>query len=86
MKEQFLPQFFLRRTKELLRDQLPKKTDEVVFCPLTPKQLEIYRRIIESEPVRNLVRKDEYCDCGSHKRYNRIPTKIIRELILSVPL
>lgn len=69
LKEQFLPQFFLRRTKELLKDQLPKKTEEVVFCPLTPKQIEVYRRIVESEPVQNLVRKDDYCECGSRNRY-----------------
>ncbi|EKM52602.1 uncharacterized protein PHACADRAFT_261138 [Phanerochaete carnosa HHB-10118-sp] len=68
LKEEFLPRFFIRRTKELLKDQLPKKTDEVVFCPLTPKQTEVYRRIIESEPVQNLVRKDECCDCGSRKK------------------
>ncbi|GJF00382.1 P-loop containing nucleoside triphosphate hydrolase protein [Phanerochaete sordida] len=66
--EQVLPQFFLRRTKDLLRDQLPRKTDEVVFCPLTPTQTAVYRRIIESAPVQNLVRKDEPCDCGSRKR------------------
>ena len=88
LKERFLPRFFLRRTKDLIKDQvsgleyqrrvvpstdiftpqLPKKTDEVVFCPLTPKQLDVYKRIINSEPVQNLVRKDEMCECGSRKK------------------
>lgn len=48
--------------------QLPKKTDEVVFCPLGPKQVEVYKRLVLSEPVQNMVRKDEWCECGSRER------------------
>lgn len=48
--------------------QLPTKTDEVVFCPLTPIQVAVYKRILNMNHVQNLVRKDEDCDCGSGKK------------------
>jgi hypothetical protein len=44
------------------------KTDEVVFCPLTPVQVAVYKRILNMTPVQNLVRKDEDCDCGSKEK------------------
>lgn len=51
--------------------QLPKKIDEVVFCPLTPKQIEVYKRILEHRNARLAIAKAnpnaeaELCDCGS---------------------
>ncbi|KAI0370889.1 P-loop containing nucleoside triphosphate hydrolase protein [Pilatotrama ljubarskyi] len=60
LTEKLLPHIFLRR-------QLPRKTDQVVFCPLTPMQIEIYKRILNLEAVANLVHKDDPCDCGSRK-------------------
>ena len=35
LSKNLLPAFFLRRMKSLIADQLPKKSDQVVFCPLT---------------------------------------------------
>ncbi|OSD03707.1 hypothetical protein PYCCODRAFT_1490777 [Trametes coccinea BRFM310] len=67
LTEKLLPNIFLRRTKKIIQDQLPQKTDQVVFCPLTPMQVEIYKRILNLEAVSNLVHKDEPCDCGSKK-------------------
>ncbi|KZT24961.1 hypothetical protein NEOLEDRAFT_1178730 [Neolentinus lepideus HHB14362 ss-1] len=63
-----LPRYFLRRTKDLIKQQLPQKTDEVVFCPLTMKQIEVYRRLISSDDVKNMICRDERCDCGSRKK------------------
>ena len=40
--QNLLPQFFLRRMKTLIADQLPKKSDRVVFCPLTDTQADAY--------------------------------------------
>ncbi|KAI0920468.1 hypothetical protein AcV5_010192 [Taiwanofungus camphoratus] len=65
LKEKLLPKFFLRRTKHIIAEQLPKKIDEVVFCPLTSKQIEVYKRILNTDAVQNMIRKDEPCDCGS---------------------
>jgi len=57
------------RTKDIIKDRLPKKYDEVVFCPLTKLQIEAYRRILGMEAVQNMTRKDERCDCGKRKKY-----------------
>lgn len=40
----------------------------MVFCPMTPKQIEVYKRILAMEPVQNMILKDEQCDCGSGKK------------------
>ncbi|KAK9459004.1 P-loop containing nucleoside triphosphate hydrolase protein [Lipomyces oligophaga] len=37
-----LPRFFLRRTKQLIVDQLPQKRDLIVFCRLSALQAEAY--------------------------------------------
>ncbi|PWN51254.1 hypothetical protein IE53DRAFT_328772 [Violaceomyces palustris] len=59
-----LPLFFLRRTKDLIKDQLPRKFDKIVFCPLTRTQLGVYRRIL-SEPEVDFMRKHaDPCECG----------------------
>ncbi|KIV81513.1 hypothetical protein PV11_03691 [Exophiala sideris] len=63
-----LPQFFLRRTKALIKDQLPKKSDRVVFCPLTPTQARAYQNFLESDIVQFIKNSSEKCDCGSGKK------------------
>ncbi|KAG9007115.1 hypothetical protein FRB90_009546 [Tulasnella sp. 427] len=65
--EKLLPYFFLRRTKDLIKDQLPRKVDKVVFCPLTKTQTQVYERFLETEDVQLMLRKDEDCSCGSNK-------------------
>ncbi|GLB44628.1 putative SNF2 family N-terminal domain containing protein [Lyophyllum shimeji] len=67
LKNKLLPKFFLRRTKDIIRKQLPKKTDEVVFCPLTPQQTSVYKHILNMTPVQNLIHRDDPCFCGSCK-------------------
>ncbi|KIK23702.1 hypothetical protein PISMIDRAFT_100044 [Pisolithus microcarpus 441] len=61
VRDKLLPKFFKRR-------QLPTKIDEVVFCPLTPIQTNVYKRILSIASVQNLLRKDEQCECGSRKK------------------
>ncbi|KAI9571817.1 P-loop containing nucleoside triphosphate hydrolase protein [Boletus coccyginus] len=68
VRDQLLPKFFKRRTKDIIKNQLPTKIDDVVFCPLTPQQIKVYKRILAMDPVQNIVRKDELCDCGSKKK------------------
>ncbi|KAL0065440.1 hypothetical protein AAF712_007504 [Marasmius tenuissimus] len=68
LKDKLLPRYFLRRTKDIIKDQMPKKTDQVVFCPLAAEQMRAYKRILEMEPVQQLLRKDEPCSCGSKKK------------------
>ncbi|KAI0255595.1 P-loop containing nucleoside triphosphate hydrolase protein [Lactifluus subvellereus] len=68
LRDKLLPLYFLRRTKDIIKDQLPKKYDEVVFCPLTDMQIEVYRRILGTEAVQNMIKKDDRCGCGTGKK------------------
>lgn len=63
-----LPQFFLRRLKTLIADQLPKKSDRVVFCPLTEEQATAYENLVDSELVDYIRTSSDPCDCGSGKK------------------
>ena len=66
--ENLLPQFFLRRMKTLIADQLPKKSDRVVFCPLTSTQADAYENIIDSDMIRYIKESTNDCSCGSGKK------------------
>jgi len=66
--ENLLPQFFLRRMKSIIAHQLPKKSDRVVFCPLTDTQSDAYENIIDSEVMEYIKTASEFCDCGSGKK------------------
>ncbi|KAI9828538.1 MAG: hypothetical protein M1819_006595 [Sarea resinae] len=66
--ENLLPEFFLRRMKTLIADQLPKKTDRVVFCALTKTQAEAYERYLDSDVVDCIKTHSDPCQCGSGKK------------------
>lgn len=63
--EHLLPRYFLRRMKTLIAHQLPKKTDRVVFCPLTKLQKDAYEKLLASEEVQTILRSTKDCECGS---------------------
>ncbi|KAI4901921.1 hypothetical protein NFI96_015035, partial [Prochilodus magdalenae] len=60
-----LSRWFLRRTKALISDQLPKKDDRVVYCSLTDFQQTVYRAVLDTDDVTLLLRSSEKCTCGS---------------------
>lgn len=62
-----LPSVFLRRMKTLIADQLPKKSDRVVFCQLTETQADAYRTFLESDKCEYIRTAKEPCDCASGK-------------------
>ncbi|KAF8519338.1 RAD26-like SNF2 family DNA-dependent ATPase [Hysterangium stoloniferum] len=69
-----LPKFFKRRfvnphfVRDIIADQLPKKIDQVVFCPLTEMQKQVYKNFLATDQVQVMLRKDEICDkCNSGK-------------------
>ncbi|USP76280.1 hypothetical protein yc1106_03554 [Curvularia clavata] len=62
-----LPSVFLRRMKTLIADQLPKKSDRVVFCQLTETQADAYRTFLESERCEFIRAARQDCPCGSGK-------------------
>ncbi|KAL8654021.1 MAG: hypothetical protein Q9210_001762 [Variospora velana] len=66
--ENLLPQFLLRRMKSIIADQLPKKSDRVVFCPLTPTQSEAYENCLDSDVMHYIKTSADMCICGSGKK------------------
>jgi SNF2 family DNA or RNA helicase len=62
-----LPSVFLRRMKTLIADQLPKKSDRVVFCQLTETQADAYRTFLENDKCEFIRTAKEPCDCQSGK-------------------
>ncbi|XP_062985493.1 DNA excision repair protein ERCC-6-like 2 [Elgaria multicarinata webbii] len=63
--------YFLRRTKALINDQLPKKEDRMIYCSLTEFQRAVYKAVLETEDVDLVLRARESCSCNSgNKRKN----------------
>uniref|UniRef100_A0A671LBI7 DNA excision repair protein ERCC-6-like 2 n=1 Tax=Sinocyclocheilus anshuiensis TaxID=1608454 RepID=A0A671LBI7_9TELE len=60
-----LSHWFLRRTKALISDQLPKKDDRVVYCSLTDFQRKVYSAVLETDDVTLLLQSSGKCHCGS---------------------
>ncbi|EOA86639.1 hypothetical protein ACJQWK_08821 [Exserohilum turcicum] len=65
--QNILPSVFLRRMKTLIADQLPKKSDRVVFCQLTQTQADAYRTFLESDRCEFIRTARQECECGSGK-------------------
>ncbi|KYK60495.1 SNF2-related protein [Drechmeria coniospora] len=65
--QNLLPRFFLRRMKTLIAHQLPKKTDRVVFCPLTDVQREAYENFLASPALELLRTVSDMCNHGRKK-------------------
>ncbi|KAK5909780.1 hypothetical protein CesoFtcFv8_003678 [Champsocephalus esox] len=62
---------FLRRTKALIKEQLPKKDDRVVYCSLTDFQQTVYQTVLDSEDVTLILKSSEKCDCQSGRNRGR---------------
>ncbi|XP_019333609.1 DNA excision repair protein ERCC-6-like 2 isoform X3 [Alligator mississippiensis] len=60
--------WFLRRTKALISDQLPKKEDRIVYCSLTEFQKAVYQAVLETEDVNLILRAWVPCSCSSGRR------------------
>ncbi|KAI1303336.1 P-loop containing nucleoside triphosphate hydrolase protein [Xylaria venustula] len=65
LRDNLLPKFFLRRLKSLIADQLPKKSDKVVFCPLSDLQREAYQNILASPIAQFVLMSFDQCPCSS---------------------
>ncbi|KAK6429654.1 hypothetical protein LTR95_014201 [Oleoguttula sp. CCFEE 5521] len=68
LTQKVLPPFLLRRTKALIAHQLPLKSDQVVFCPMTEQQTSAYNNYCDSETMRCVRESSHPCDCGSGKK------------------
>ncbi|XP_028270875.1 DNA excision repair protein ERCC-6-like 2 [Parambassis ranga] len=56
---------FFRRTKALIKEQLPKKDDRVVYCALSDFQQTVYQAVLDTEEVTLMLRSSEKCACQS---------------------
>lgn len=63
-----LPRFLLRRPKSLIADQLPKKSDKVVFCPLSATQEQAYNNFCDTEMLQCIRHAYDPCPCNSGKK------------------
>lgn len=69
---QVISPYYLRRDRDINpRFQEIKKTDQVVFCDLTPYQLAAYKRILAMPEFELLRRGEEICDCGRNSKRKR---------------
>ncbi|XP_040612075.1 DNA excision repair protein ERCC-6-like 2 isoform X6 [Mesocricetus auratus] len=59
---------FLRRTKTLIKGQLPKKEDRMVYCSLTEFQKAVYQTVLETEDVALILQSAQPCTCGSGRK------------------
>ncbi|KAM5194647.1 DNA excision repair protein ERCC-6-like 2 [Mantella aurantiaca] len=62
---------FLRRTKALISNQLPKKDDRIVYCALSEFQRAVYQTVLETQDVSLVLRGGEKCNCSSGQRRRR---------------
>ncbi|XP_041042629.1 DNA excision repair protein ERCC-6-like 2 isoform X2 [Carcharodon carcharias] len=60
--------WFLRRTKALISDQLPKKDDRVIYCSLTEFQKMIYKAVLETEDIKLVLHGWNPCNCNSGRK------------------
>ncbi|XP_029413042.1 DNA excision repair protein ERCC-6-like 2 isoform X3 [Nannospalax galili] len=60
--------WFLRRTKTLIQDQLPKKEDRMVYCSLTDFQKAVYQTVLETEDVALILQSSQPCTCSSGRK------------------
>ncbi|XP_078242302.1 DNA excision repair protein ERCC-6-like 2 isoform X2 [Pogona vitticeps] len=60
--------YFLRRTKTLINDQLPRKEDRMVYCSLTEFQRAVYKAVLETEDVRLVLQARGRCSCNSGRK------------------
>ncbi|UYI26720.1 DNA excision repair protein [Encephalitozoon cuniculi] len=55
MLRSLIEPYILRRTKSQVSHKLPSKEDKIVFCSLTPAQIELYNRVLESKHIMKVL-------------------------------
>ena len=60
--------WMLQRFKTIIKDQMPNKEDNIVFCKLASEQQVVYERILESPDYVALKNAEEPCWCGSGQK------------------
>ncbi|XP_076066387.1 uncharacterized protein LOC143039912 isoform X2 [Oratosquilla oratoria] len=60
-------QFLIRRTKKLISNQLPSKTDQVVYCRMSQFQKLIYEGMYKIPELQEILLSFDPCPCGENK-------------------
>ncbi|KAH9411701.1 SNF2 protein [Ordospora pajunii] len=55
MLRSLIEPYILRRTKAQVSHRLPSKQDKIVFCSLTPLQTDLYRKVLGSKHIMNVL-------------------------------
>jgi SNF2 family DNA or RNA helicase len=63
-----LNEIFLRRTKDILSNELPEKEERIVFCEPSQLQKELYQNILELPDFVLLKHSQAPCDCGVNRK------------------
>ena len=64
--------WLIRRTKNsVIADQLPKKTDQIMFCGLSSFQREVFKYLLSHPDVQRILASFDPCGCGKRKPAHR---------------
>ena len=64
--------WLIRRTKNsVIADQLPKKTDQIMFCGLSSFQREVYKFLLSHPEVKQILASFDPCVCGKRNPAHR---------------
>lgn len=55
MLRSLIEPYILRRAKMQVSHRLPSKEDKIIFCSLTPAQMELYNKVLESKHIMNVL-------------------------------
>jgi SNF2 family DNA or RNA helicase len=65
-----------RKKEEVLKDELPEKTEEVVLCELSPFQKQVYKNVLQLPDFQLVKTGSAPCDCSVNalyfKRYQKL--------------
>ncbi len=52
---------YLRRDKSLIAHSLPKKEDSILFCAMSPLQIDVYQRVLQLPEFQSLTESVQVC-------------------------
>ncbi len=67
-----LSKLYIKRSKkDVLKGQLPDKSEEFILCDLSPLQKEVYKHVVELPDFDLVKHGSRPCDCGINQNYFR---------------
>ena len=71
-----------RKKEEVLKDQLPEKSEQVVFCELSALQKRVYRHVLQLPDFEMIRTHSAPCDCSVNapifKKYHKLKSNAER--------